>query len=74
LKDLYTDAVCFYQPTLKMAYEFFGAERIVMGSDFPLPIGDLEAAVPSIEAMEISKEDKEKILGLNVARLLKLAV
>jgi len=72
LKDLYTDAVSFYQPALKMAYEFFGPERIVMGSDFPLPIGDLEAAVPSIEAMDIPAEDKEKILGLNVARLLKL--
>jgi predicted TIM-barrel fold metal-dependent hydrolase len=57
---------------LKFAFEFFGAERIVMGSDFPLPIGDLEAAVPSIEEMDISKEDKEKILGKNVERLLKL--
>ena len=34
LKDLHTDAVCFYKPTLMMAYDFFGAERIVMGSDF----------------------------------------
>jgi aminocarboxymuconate-semialdehyde decarboxylase len=72
LKELYTDAVCFYQPTLKMAYEFFGADKIVMGSDFPLPIGDLEAAVPSIEQMNISREEKDKILGENVARLLKL--
>ncbi len=72
LKELHTDAVCFYQPALKMAYEFFGAERIVLGSDFPLPIGDLEAAVPSIEAMEIPAEEKKKILGGNVQRLLKL--
>lgn len=74
LKDLHTDAVSFYQPALKMAYEFFGPERIVMGSDFPLPIGDLEGAVPSIEAMNIPPQDKEKILGLNVARLLKLKI
>jgi aminocarboxymuconate-semialdehyde decarboxylase len=72
LKDLHTDTVCFYQPTLKFAYEFFGADRMVMGSDFPLPIGDLEAAVPSIEAMNIPEGDKEKILGKNVERLLKL--
>ena len=72
LKELHTDTVCFYQPTLKFAHEFFGAERMVMGSDFPLPIGDLEAAVPSIEAMDISKADKEKILGKNVEKLLKL--
>ena len=72
LKELHTDAVCFYQPALKMAYEFFGADRIVLGSDFPLPIGDLEAAVPSIEAMKIPAEEKQKILGGNVQRLLKL--
>ena len=74
LKELHTDAVCFYQPALKMAYAFFGAERIVLGSDFPLPIGDLEAAVPSIEAMDISTEEKQKILGGNVQRLLKLKI
>ncbi len=72
LKELYCDAVCFYQPALMLAYEFFGADKIVLGSDFPLPIGDLQAAVPSIEAMDISKEEKEKILGENVKRLLKL--
>jgi aminocarboxymuconate-semialdehyde decarboxylase len=72
LKELYTDSVSFYQPGLKLAYEFFGPDRIVMGSDFPLPIGDLEAAVPSIEEMDIPQRDKEKILGENVERLLKL--
>ena len=72
LRELYTDTVSFYQPALKLAYEFFGADRMVMGSDFPLPIGDLEAAVPSIEEMDISKEEKEKILGKNIERLLKL--
>lgn len=74
LKDLHTDTVSFYQPGLKLAYEFFGADRMVMGSDFPLPIGDLEAAVPSIEAMDISQTEKEKILGKNVERLLKLRI
>ena len=72
LKELYCDTVSFYQPALKLAYEFFGADRMVMGSDFPLPIGDLEAAVSSIEEMDISGEEKEKILGKNVERLLGL--
>ena len=55
-----------------MAYQFYGAERMVLGSDFPLLIGDLPGAVPSIEEMDISKEEKEKILGGNVKRLLRL--
>ena len=72
LKDLYCDTVSFYQPALMMAYQFYGPERMVLGSDFPLIIGDLPGAVPSIERMEIPKADKEKILGKNVQRLLKL--
>ncbi len=73
LKDLYCDTVSFYQPALMMAYHFYGPERMVLGSDFPLLIGDLPGAVPSIEAMDISKEEKEKILGGNVKRLLNLS-
>jgi aminocarboxymuconate-semialdehyde decarboxylase len=72
LKDLYCDTVSFYQPALMMAYEFYGPERMVLGSDYPLLIGDLHGAVPSIEEMEIPQKDKEKILGENVRRLLKL--
>ena len=74
LRDLYCDTVSFYQPALAMAYEFYGAERMVLGSDFPLIIGDLPGAVPSIEAMPIPQREKEKILGENVVRLLKLNI
>jgi aminocarboxymuconate-semialdehyde decarboxylase len=72
LKELYCDTVSFYQPALMMAYRFYGADRMVLGSDFPLLIGDLPGAVPSIEEMDIPEPDKEKILGENVKRLLKL--
>lgn len=72
LKELYCDTVSFYKPALMMAHQFYGADRMVLGSDFPLLIGDLPGAVPSIEAMDISKGDKEKILGENVRRLLRL--
>jgi aminocarboxymuconate-semialdehyde decarboxylase len=74
LRDLYCDTVSFYQPGLMMAYQFYGAARMVLGSDFPLIIGDLPAAVPSIEEMPIPKREKEKILGGNVIQLLKLDV
>jgi predicted TIM-barrel fold metal-dependent hydrolase len=57
-----------------MAYEFYGASRMVLGSDFPLIIGDLPSAVPSIEAMPIPQREKEKILGENVIDLMKLTI
>ncbi|MFQ5851143.1 MAG: amidohydrolase family protein [Candidatus Binatia bacterium] len=72
LKELYCDTVSFYQPALMFAYDFFGADRMVLGSDFPLLIGDLPGAVPSIENMDITKEEKDKIFGKNVERLLGL--
>lgn len=74
LRDLYCDTVSFYQPALAMAYEFYGAGRMVLGSDFPLIIGDLPGAVPSIEAMPIPQREKEKILGENVIQLMKLKI
>ena len=74
LRDLYCDTVSFYQPALAMAYQFYGPGRMVLGSDFPLIIGDLPAAVPSIEAMPIPKREKDKILGENVIQLLKLNI
>lgn len=74
LRDFYCDTVSFYQPALAMAYQFYGAGRMVLGSDFPLIIGDLPAAVPSIEEMPIPKREKEKILGDNVIELLKLKI
>ena len=74
LRELYCDTVSFYQPALAMAYEFYGASHMVLGSDFPLIIGDLPAAVPSIEEMPIPKREKERILGDNVIQLLKLSI
>jgi aminocarboxymuconate-semialdehyde decarboxylase len=74
LRDLYCDTVSFYQPGLMMAYQFYGAGRMVLGSDFPLIIGDLPAAVPSIEEMPIPQREKKKILGDNVMQLLKLKI
>ncbi|MGH7811570.1 MAG: amidohydrolase family protein, partial [Candidatus Binatia bacterium] len=74
LRDLYCDTVSFYQPALALAYEFYGASRMVLGSDFPLIIGDLPGAVPSIEAMPIPQREKDKILGENVIQLMKLKI
>jgi aminocarboxymuconate-semialdehyde decarboxylase len=71
MKKVYYDTVSFFQPALLCAYEAVGAERLVMGSDYPHVIGDLERAVTTIQEMNIPQGDKETILG-NAGRLLKL--
>ena len=51
---------------------FCGAEKIVLGSDDPHQIGDIEQAVERIKQLEISEQDKQLILGENAKKLLKL--
>ena len=51
---------------------FSGAEKLVLGSDHPHQIGDMANCVERINNLDISAEDKEKILWGNAAKLLKI--
>ncbi len=72
LRQIWMDSLCYDQDVLMSTYAFSGAEKIVLGSDFPHQIADLENAVERIKQMKIGDDEKEKILGGNAARLLKL--
>jgi aminocarboxymuconate-semialdehyde decarboxylase len=72
LKKFYYDTVNFDPNALRFAIEFAGVDHLLAGSDFPHQIGSLEKMVGSIEALDISAEDKEKISGGNAARLLNI--
>ena len=54
------------------AYQTFGADHMVLGSDYPHVIVDMAKAIASVEEMDISRGDKEKILGENGKKILKL--
>ena len=72
LKRVWMDSIIYDGDVLMSAYAFSGPERIMLGSDFPHQIGDLEHAVERIRRLEIGDEEKEMILGGNAAKLLKL--
>ena len=72
LKKFYYDTVNFDPKALQFAIEFAGVDHLLAGSDFPHQIGSLEKMVSSIEALDISKEDKEKISSVNAASLLNI--
>lgn len=55
-----------------VAYEQFGAEHLLLGSDTPYGRESLENTIRQISQLPISALDKEHILGANLARLLKL--
>ena len=62
---------------LMCAYAFFGADRLLFGTDAPLSgpkYGLTQVTIDSIQQMAISEEEKEKILGKNAIELLSMAV
>jgi predicted TIM-barrel fold metal-dependent hydrolase len=60
---------------LKMAYDFFGQDHILFGSDGPMDATGGRAftldAKKSVEDIGLSKADREKIFSQNILRLLK---
>ncbi len=73
LKKMYLDAASFFEPALNCALGFWGAEKILVGSDYPYGwVGDLRRCTDSIEDLNLNERDTEKILHKNVVRILKL--
>jgi len=72
LKNFYYDTVSFHLPSLKCGYETVGADHMVLGSDYPHVIGDMSKSVSTIESLDISAEEKEKIFGGNGKKILNL--
>jgi aminocarboxymuconate-semialdehyde decarboxylase len=61
LKRLYYDTVNFNPHMLMMVREMIGADRMVMGSDYPHLLGSIERAVSSIDSLNIPEDEKQKI-------------
>ncbi len=61
---------------LTCAYNFFGVDRLLFGTDAPLGpnFGLTDITIESIERLEIPDSDKGKIFWQNAAQLLKIAV
>jgi len=70
LRDFYYDTVSFFEPALMCAYALAGAERLVLGSDYPHVIGDIDEAVTSIAQLKIPEREKELIYSGNILRLM----
>ncbi|HSK22948.1 MAG TPA: amidohydrolase family protein [Egicoccus sp.] len=70
LRRIHFDTVLHDPKVLGMLIQWAGAERVVLGSDYPFPMGDL-TPVDTLDAVEgLSDDDRGLILGGNVERLL----
>ena len=66
------DSIIYDNDVLTSALAFSGAEKMMLGTDHPHQIGDMEKAVQRIRDLDIPDADKELILGGNAEKLLKL--
>ena len=69
LRRLYFDTVVYDRRHLKFLVDTYGAEHLLMGTDYPFDMGEPD---PVNFHGELDAADREKILGANAARLLKI--
>jgi aminocarboxymuconate-semialdehyde decarboxylase len=65
------DTIAFRQDMLHYLVNTYGAERLVVGSDYPLPAG-LAHPVAEVKALGLDPEAESAVLGGNASRLLRL--
>jgi aminocarboxymuconate-semialdehyde decarboxylase len=66
LRTLYYDSCVYETGVLEALVKRVGADRVVLGSDYP--VGEPKP-IEFVESCALSAEDKEKIIGVNAARL-----
>lgn len=72
LKVIWMDSIIYDNDVLESTIKFTGPDKIMLGTDEPHQIGDIDKAVERIRSLELREEDKQKILGDNAEKLLKL--
>jgi aminocarboxymuconate-semialdehyde decarboxylase len=71
LNRFYTDSAVFDQRTLQFLVGTMGADQVVLGSDYPFPLGE-ERVGSLIRQSNLPQHTKAKLLSGNAARFLAL--
>jgi aminocarboxymuconate-semialdehyde decarboxylase len=69
IRRFYLDTVTHDPTLLRAAIEFAGADRVLLGSDYPFDMG-LERPAEPVRELGLDPEDEAAILGGNALRLL----
>ena len=75
LKNFYADTAFYGRcaPQINAILDFYGEDHVLFGTDFPLPTAaELEPAIESLAAAELSDEGREKVAHGNVERICNL--
>ena len=75
-KKFYVDTADHPSSTLKCVLDFFGVDRLVLGTNYPYGPEEgclfVKNSLKSIENLGLKQEEKEKVFGGNAARVLKV--
>jgi aminocarboxymuconate-semialdehyde decarboxylase len=71
LKKMYFDSIVHSAAALQYLVKVAGADRVVIGTDYPMAMGDFEP-VAKVKKLDLSTAERELILGGNAARALNL--
>ena len=69
LKKMYFDSIVHSVAALQYLVRVAGADRVVIGTDYPMAMGDFEP-VAKIKELDLSAEERDLVLGGNAARAL----
>jgi aminocarboxymuconate-semialdehyde decarboxylase len=69
IRRLYFDCILHFEPALRYLVETFGADHVLLGSDYPFDMGLLDC-VKQVRALKASIEDRNLILGTAASSLL----
>jgi aminocarboxymuconate-semialdehyde decarboxylase len=72
LKKLYFDTIVFERDQLRHLVQLWGADHIVVGTDYPYDTGWYDPRGFLDGSTFLKDGDRAKILGLNAAKLLKI--
>ncbi len=72
LRRLYFDTMVFTDHQLEYLVEQWGADHVLMGTDYPYDMGEIDPIGFVERAARLSEGDRKAILGGNAARLLNI--
>jgi aminocarboxymuconate-semialdehyde decarboxylase len=73
LKRLYFDSLVYTHPQLEYLVRQYGADHVLMGTDYPADMGEVDPIGFIEGASGLSADERAAIFGLNAARLLGIA-
>lgn len=70
-RRLYCDHLSYHAPTLRLAMETFGQDKVMIGTDYPFPVADREPHA-SIDALDLGQDLARALRQGNARRFLGL--